>query len=153
MNLGNGRDRSLRSHYSIIMMYLCIQTLSRNTQIFLCDGQGDVLKMKTFPRGQAQYGLELKAVDELLKDSEKPDGIIVMKGMGSYTGTRIGVSIANALAFGWQKPVAGLLTENFVGDEEGCEFKERIGEFLKNPKWGKMVEPVYFKEPLITLKK
>lgn len=134
------------------MAFLCIQTISQNTQIFLCDEHGKVLKMESFPRGKAQYGLELKAVDTLLKDSEKPDGIIVMKGMGSYTGTRIGVAIANGLAFGWQKPVAGLVTEGFVGDDEGCGVEERVKEFLKDPKWEKMVEPVYFKEPNITVK-
>lgn len=147
------------------MFYLCIQTLCKTTEIFLCNETGEKTNSRSFPREKAQYGLELKAVDELLlgerlkmkgekttnHDSRNTiHGIIVMKGMGSYTGTRIGVSIANALAYGWNTPVAGLATEEFIGDEENFDMIPFIKEFLENPKWEKMIEPVYIKPPNIT---
>ena len=53
--------------------------------------------------------LVLPLIDELLKEHELTpkdlDGVEVNVGPGSFTGVRVGVSIANALAFGLGIPV------------------------------------------------
>lgn len=41
-------------------------------------------------------------------------GIIVFEGPGSFTGLRIGISIANALAYSLKVPVAGTAGEDWV---------------------------------------
>lgn len=40
--------------------------------------------------------------------------IIVNKGPGSYTGVRVGVTIAQALGFAWNIPVRAIAKERFV---------------------------------------
>jgi tRNA threonylcarbamoyladenosine biosynthesis protein TsaB len=50
-------------------------------------------------------------IDALLKQAnvnlEAVEGIVVYKGPGSFTGLRIGLSVANALAYGLQVPIIG----------------------------------------------
>ncbi|MCL5113343.1 MAG: tRNA (adenosine(37)-N6)-threonylcarbamoyltransferase complex dimerization subunit type 1 TsaB [Patescibacteria group bacterium] len=41
-------------------------------------------------------------------------GIIVYKGPGSFTGLRIGISLANALSYSLNKPIIGSMTENWI---------------------------------------
>jgi tRNA threonylcarbamoyladenosine biosynthesis protein TsaB len=41
------------------------------------------------------------------------DSVAVLKGHGSFTGLRIGVSVANALGYGLDIPVIGLLVEEW----------------------------------------
>lgn len=42
------------------------------------------------------------------------DGIIVFTGPGSFTGLRIGISVANALAYSTSSPIIGENTENWI---------------------------------------
>ena len=50
-------------------------------------------------------------IDVLLKETGKKleaiEGIVVYQGPGSFTGLRIGLSVANALAYGLQIPIIG----------------------------------------------
>ncbi len=57
----------------------------------------------------------MPTVERVLADAgfgpqDKPDGVAVALGPGSFTGLRIGVVTAKALAFAWQVPVIGVLT-------------------------------------------
>jgi tRNA threonylcarbamoyladenosine biosynthesis protein TsaB len=51
-----------------------------------------------------------KKIDELLesqqKDLSEVRGIVVYKGPGSFTGLRIGISVANSLAYSMDIPIA-----------------------------------------------
>lgn len=65
----------------------------------------ELVKDSTFLRSEAT----LPAIDKLLKQNKlgitEIDGIEVNKGPGSFTGLRVGVAIANALAFLLKIPV------------------------------------------------
>lgn len=57
----------------------------------------------------------LPTVERVLSDAgiepgDKPDGIAVALGPGSFTGVRIGVVTAKMFSFAWQVPVVGVLT-------------------------------------------
>ncbi len=42
------------------------------------------------------------------------DGIVVYEGPGSFTGLRIGISVANALAYGLDIPIVGTQNEDWI---------------------------------------
>lgn len=44
------------------------------------------------------------------------DGMIVFRGPGSFTGLRIGISVANALADGLQLPIVGAVGGDWIAD-------------------------------------
>lgn len=126
-------------------MILGIQTLSRQNCIFLCSADGVFLREYKWNRSLRDVSV-LQQIDILLQ-GEIPNHILVFTGMGSYTGTRIGVSLGNSLAFGWGIPVGALLTDDFVGDkEEDSWMMPPISSFVQNPVWTDMVIPVYVQE-------
>lgn len=61
-------------------------------------------------------------------------GIVVYEGPGSFTGLRIGSSVANALAYGLEKPVAATSGKDWI--DSG------IGK-LESREPGKSVVPIY----------
>lgn len=70
-----------------------------------------------------EYGSQvlLPLIEKLLKqqklDYEDLEGIEVEKGPGSFTGLRVGVSVANALGFSLGIPVNGKKIETQLGYE------------------------------------
>jgi len=95
--------------------------------IRLEDDHENVLGEWRFEAGRALSDKLLRGIDELLKEhaiaKEDLSEIQVVPGPGSFTGTRIGVAVANSISFALQIPING----------------------QANP-----VIPVYDKEPAIT---
>ncbi len=92
----------------------------------------------------------LAGVDKFLKSKKGQlndlKGIMVVIGPGGFTSLRVGVIIANTLAFALKIPVAGFKQTEFKNKKDLV--KKGIKK-LKNSK-GRMVLPFYGKEPHIT---
>jgi len=95
----------------------------------------------------------LFVINELLKENNiqisEIKNIAVVIGEGSYTGTRIGVSVANALAYGLDIKIIEIVNDEL----NNCS----ISRFLTNQKeknyiLKEMVFPIYSKPPTITHK-
>jgi len=112
-------------------MYLFINTASAEfIQLALTDGQGQILVKKNIKAKYKQSEKLLPGVENLLKaygntPLRKLQGIVVVKGPGSFTALRIGLTVANTMAFGLNIPVVGVM--------DG-EFEKIIGEGMKKLK-------------------
>ena len=80
----------------------------------------------------------LKAQGKQLADVE---GLVIFKGPGSFTGLRIGVSVANALADALDIPIVG---------ETGDEWREKGLQKLQNGSDDGLITPEYGSPPHIT---
>lgn len=62
-------------------------------------------------------------IDELLKSqaikSENLGGIVVYQGPGSFTGLRIGISVANAMVYSLKIPIIGTTGDDWAGEGLG----------------------------------
>lgn len=65
----------------------------------------------------------LELLDSQTLDLRDIEGIIVYKGPGSFTGLRIGISVANALAYSLNRPIA---SEGGDSDWKTCAIERLI---------------------------
>ncbi len=88
-----------------------------------------------------QIQMLLESQDKKLNNLE---GIVVFKGPGSFTGLRIGISVANALAAGLERPIVGA---------EGDNWPQKGIEELSKGQNHKIVTPEYGALPNVTAPK
>ncbi|HOZ36677.1 MAG TPA: tRNA (adenosine(37)-N6)-threonylcarbamoyltransferase complex dimerization subunit type 1 TsaB [bacterium] len=133
-------------------MILFINTASpENIFLALLDKEGKTLVKKKISAKYKQSEKLLVEIEKLRNKEIKGGtkslrGIIAVKGPGSFTALRIGLTTANTMAFGLNIPVVGVMDgilEKII--------KEGVSE-LKKVKVGNYVMPEYGAEPNITLK-
>lgn len=101
----------------IVLMILYIDSTDFNAVTYQVDGEKPLKKVyKVDPHESHQV---LKNLENFFKQSKimshtsEISQIVVNKGPGSYTGTRIGVTHALALGFAWQVPVRAVAEDQF----------------------------------------
>ena len=92
------------------MLIIAIRTDKPEAEIGLYDGNKKLANEKWQAHRQLAETLHSK-LSELLQSAGKDwadvKGIVVYKGPGSFTGLRIGISVANTLAYSLKVPVIG----------------------------------------------
>ncbi len=118
-------------------MILCLKTDSQETYIGLWDNQTEIVWRK-WESGRELSNQLLGEIETLLKTVqlrfEDLTGVIIYEGPGSYTGLRIGFSVANALGYSLNIPVMQESGEDWI--MKGLKKYERKSEFIP-------VSPVY----------
>jgi len=129
------------------MLILTIRTDKPDAEIGLFN-DGTKLAYSTWPaHRQLAETIHLK-INELLASQNHElndlDGLVVFKGPGSFTGLRIGLSVANALAYGLRIPIVSVTGANWL---------EKGSRAIKRGKDEQTALPEYGSPPHITLPK
>lgn len=133
-------------------MILSINTGSEKNSIAIFGGS--VAKEVVWESYRTQSKELLPKIDKLLKsckiNPKDLEAIAVYQGPGSFTGLRVGISVANTLAWGLDVPVIGIKKSNKVISIRAIDIAqkaEKIYQKSKNKKFSKIVTP-YYDSPL-----
>jgi tRNA threonylcarbamoyladenosine biosynthesis protein TsaB len=104
------------------MLILTVRTDKPESEIGLFDGDKQLAYETWQAHRELSDTIHLK-IDELLSSQQKKlaelEGVVAYLGPGSFTGLRIGLSVANALADGLRIPIVGAQTDNWLGQGLG----------------------------------
>ncbi len=94
-------------------MVLCIETATNLCSVALCNSDG-VTSLRESMEIKSHASKLTVFIDEILKGNgikaRELEAVAVGKGPGSYTGLRIGVSVAKGIAYGASLPLIGIET-------------------------------------------
>lgn len=125
-------------------MILAMRTDKPLAELVLLDGGKEVARYEWEAHRQLAATL-VRSIQVFLEKNgttvKKLSGIVVFSGSGSFTGLRIGATVANAIAYSHNLPV--------VASEGDKWLSEGVRKFSQ-AKPGKYVIPTYDREPNIT---
>jgi tRNA threonylcarbamoyladenosine biosynthesis protein TsaB len=94
-------------------MILCLETATAVCSVALCD-ESSVIASRESEAGKSHAAKLTVFIEEILKDAainvHDLEAVAVSKGPGSYTGLRIGVSVAKGIAYAAEIPLIGVET-------------------------------------------
>ena len=98
-------------------MYLAIRSDQAEAALYLVDQAGQVVAEHIWLAGR-ELARDLPGeIDMLLGgDYDQLAGVIAFRGPGSFTGLRIGITVANATAYGQQLPIVGVMGDHWLSD-------------------------------------
>ena len=119
---------------------LTIRTDKPEAEVGIYDMQGVQLGYHTW-LAHRQLSATLLGVirDELQKQEaafDDIDGVVVFRGPGSFTGLRIGVTVANTLSYGLAVPIVGIADEHEWLERGLQELTQGGNDTLVLPEYG-----------------
>ena len=94
-------------------MIICLETATNLCSVALCDSDG-VISLRESNESKSHASVLTVFIEEILKEkgirARDLKAVAVSKGPGSYTGLRIGVSVAKGIAYGASIPLIGVET-------------------------------------------
>ena len=129
------------------MIIISIKTDTPVAEIALFQDQKKIDNISWEAHRQLADTIHLKMLQLLEQNSKKWEdiqGVAIFKGPGSFTGLRIGMSVANALAFSLKIPIIAALGENW---------RQIVIERLLNQEDEKVAIPEYGSDAFTTTPK
>lgn len=99
------------------MTILTIRTDKPEAEVGIYDGDRQVRYKTWLAHRQLAETLHQVIADELMNHGltlKDMNGIVVYQGPGSFTGLRIGLSVANSLAYAQQVPIVGGIDDDWL---------------------------------------
>jgi tRNA threonylcarbamoyladenosine biosynthesis protein TsaB len=94
-------------------MIICLETATNLCSVALCDNAG-VISRRESNEGKSHASMLTVFIEEIFRENNirahDLDAVAVSKGPGSYTGLRIGVSVAKGIAYAASLPLIGIDT-------------------------------------------
>ncbi len=120
-------------------MILALRTDKPDSEVYVLSEKGEILAQKIWPAHRQLSENILKVINELLKRAEAEisylGGMIIYKGPGSFTGLRIGFSVANAIGYAQNIPVVATTGEDWL--EQDLKKLPQSGKFVPaQPEYG-----------------
>ena len=126
-------------------MILAIRSDKPQAELYLLGVDGGIAGKYKWEANRTLADTLITKINQFLKANHvrKSDltGLVVFTGQGSFTGLRIGTTVANALAYALNIPVIKL---------SGDDWLEKISTAIKEALSGQYVVPDYDGEPNIT---
>lgn len=117
-------------------MILAIRTDSPVAEMYLLGADGEKVAEHSWEADRRLSAELHQNLDEFLKSHDAMlEGIIVFAGPGSFTGLRIGVAVANAMAYAKGLPIVTSDGDDWLETGIGLLEKAKIGNFVV-PKYG-----------------
>ena len=96
-------------------MMLALRTDSSDTELYLLHADSTIERQKLWLAGRTLARDLPGEIDQLIDGNyDNLTGIIVFQGPGSFTGLRIGITTANALAYANRIPIVGTGGEDWL---------------------------------------
>ena len=138
-------------------MILYINTTGAEKVALALGKAGKLIAKREFKAKYQQSEKLLPAIDLLLQTAgvklKDVKSIVVVTGPGPFTATRIGVTVANALAYALKMNIVGVKASEFGGWKELIKIGDEKLHQIKDKRGIMAVEPFYNQEPNITIKK
>ena len=137
-------------------MILYIDTTNGTHIVIALSDKDNIIARRKLKAQHRQAEKLLPAIDKLISKVHKNvdltslTGIVVVSGPGPFTATRIGVTTANALAYGLNIKIMSLRADDF---DSTADMVVKGSQKLKKAKLGGVIEPFYEREPNITISK
>ncbi len=125
-------------------MYLCLRTDKPEAELYLYENTVQVDSLIWQAHRELSITL-LQKIEELLTCNQRTlqdiSGLLVYQGPGSFTGLRIGITVANTMAYSLDVPIVGA---------EGEDWQQKGLHELSQQRGPQVVMPLYGAEAHIT---
>lgn len=117
-------------------MYLAIRSDKPEAELYVLSNDGHILKQKIWDAGRTLARDLPGKVDELMNNNyDQLKGVMVYKGPGSFTGLRIGITVANAIAYGKSVAAVGVAGDDWLAGGV-AKLNEGVDDKIVLPEYG-----------------